>query len=305
MPAMRVERNEGYAYRARVGPGGVRGNLLDYLSSRWTHSTRSEWLARLRDGQVLLDGRAAGPTDVPRPNQILVWNRPPWDEPVVPLDFAVLYRDADLLGVAKPSGLPVLPGGGFLKHTLLGRVRSISSEASPLHRLGRGTSGVVLFSLNKKAAALLAGGWHDRVCKVYRALVSGDLERDHFEVNVPIGPVPHRVLGSVHAASPAGRPAQSIVRMLERRGAVTLVEVEIITGRSHQIRVHLAAAGFPIHGDPLYPPGGVPPPECTVLPGECGYLLHHAKLAFSHPRTSRRVEIRCAPPPVLRRAGEQ
>ena len=116
-----------------------------------------------------------------RAGQWLVWRRPPWQEPPVPLSFAVLYRDADLLAVAKPRGLPTLPNGGFLEHTLPARVRRLYPEAVPMHRLGRGTSGIVLFARTPAARREVAAAWRDgAVLKEYRALVVGRPERDAF-----------------------------------------------------------------------------------------------------------------------------
>jgi 23S rRNA pseudouridine1911/1915/1917 synthase len=125
------------------------------------------------------------------------------------------------------------------------------------------------------------------VRKWYRALGSGRAKLDHFEVTTPIGPVPHPRLGTVHAACAAGKPARSIVEVLERRADSTLFWVEIKTGRPHQIRIHLAAAGHPLVGDPLYVTGGTPRPDNAGLPGDGGYFLHAEQLSFVHPLTGK------------------
>jgi 23S rRNA pseudouridine1911/1915/1917 synthase len=89
------------------------------------------------------------------------------------------------------------------------------------------------------------------------------------------------------------------VTVLERRRDATLVEVEIRTGRPHQIRIHLAWAGHPLVGDPLYGPGGVPLPDTCALPGDPGYLLHAQRLELVHPRTGERLALTCQPPRLL------
>jgi 23S rRNA pseudouridine1911/1915/1917 synthase len=119
-------------------------------------------------------------------------------------------------------------------------------------------------------------------------------------VEVPIGRVPHRLLGSVYAARPEGKPSRSLVTVRERREATSLLEVEIGTGRAHQIRIHLAAAGYPLLGDPLYAAGGVPRVDSVALPGDPGYLLHARLLVFRHPGTHLPVEVEAPPPPALR-----
>jgi 23S rRNA pseudouridine1911/1915/1917 synthase len=108
--------------------------------------------------------------------------------------------------------------------------------------------------------------------------------------------VPHPRLGQVHAVSSAGKPATTHVEVLEVRGDQSLVEARIPTGRPHQIRIHLAAAGHPLVGDPLYAAGGLPRDESPGLPGDAGYWLHAHRLGFVHPSTGRRIEIECAPP---------
>jgi 23S rRNA pseudouridine1911/1915/1917 synthase len=274
--------------------------VLAYLAERYRHSSEAVWSARLRAGEVSVDGRTAEPHDLLRAGQSLTWQRPPWEEPPVPLAFAVLYRDAHLLAVAKPRGLPTVPNGGFLTHTLLHVVRTTVPEAVPMHRLGRGTSGLVLVARTEAARAALAAAWREGgVDKVYRALVVGRPARDVFTVDVPIGRVAHPRLGEVHAASSPGKPSRTDVRVVAERGAHTLVEARIPTGRPHQIRIHLAAAGHPLVGDPLYVAGGRPG-ENPALPGEGGYRLHAHRLAFDHPATGRRLALECAPPPELR-----
>ena len=292
--------NGGYAYRDRLGPAAAGRTVLDWLSERYPHSDRLTWLARIAGGQVTRDGEAASASDVLSAGQSLVWHRPPWTEPEVPVSFAVLFRDRDLLAVAKPRGLPSVPNGGFLEHTLLHQVRRLLPEAVPLHRLGRGTSGLVLFALSKNARRAVAADWRaGRVEKEYRALVSGRPARDAFTVEVSIGPVPHPRLGAVHAASAGGRAAVSHARVIAARGSDTLVSVTIGTGRPHQIRIHMAAAGHPLVGDPLYAPGGTPLAE-PGLPGDPGYWLHAFRLALTHPTTGVRLVLECSPPPALR-----
>jgi 23S rRNA pseudouridine1911/1915/1917 synthase len=295
-----VTLNQGFRYQERLDGSAEGRTLLGYLSERYRHSSAVEWQRRIESGLVLVEGAPAPANRALAAGESLVWNRPPWREPDAPTSFAVLYEDEDLLGVAKPAGLPTLPGGSFLENTLLARVRRRYPGASPLHRLGRGTSGIVLFARNPDARRALTRSWEKAVERSYRALVRGRFPRGETILEHPIGLVPHPLLGSVHAVSPTGKRARTRVRLLEHREASSLVEVEIETGRTHQIRIHLAAAGHPLVGDPLYPPGGVPPPDGDSLPGATGYHLHAHRVRLRHPRTSREIVIHCGPPPLYR-----
>jgi 23S rRNA pseudouridine1911/1915/1917 synthase len=293
--------NQGFAYREQIGAPGHGLAVLDYLSARYRHSSASQWAAHIQAGRVRVDGERVGPADRLHAGQHLVWHRPPWREPAAPRGFAVLAVDADLLVVAKPSGLPSIPGGGFLLNTLAACVRERYPDATAVHRLGRGTSGVMLFARSDVARRRLARDFRaGEIERVYRTRVDGTMARGEIVVTTPIGLVPHRVLGSVHAACPAGRPSRSVVRPLETDGRTSLVEVTIVTGRPHQIRIHLAAAGHPLSGDPLYGPGGVPAAESEALPGDGGYHLHALRLGFRHPRSGATRVVECAPPAALR-----
>ena len=287
-----------YAETLRREANGL--TVLEWLSGRYRHSSAEVWRQRIERGEVRLGERRAAAGEQLRSGERLVWTRPPWEEPAVPLGFAVLYRDAHLLALAKPRGLPTVPNGGFLEHTLLHRVRRLFPEAVPLHRLGRGTSGLVLFARTAQARRFVAGEWRaGRVEKEYRALVTGVPAVESFTIEDRIGPVPHPRLGSVHAVSAQGRRAVSHVRVVEPRREAALVAVSIPTGRPHQIRIHLAAAGHPLAGDPLYAAGGLPRPD-PALPGAGGYWLHAHRLRLRHPATGEWVAFECAPPPALR-----
>jgi 23S rRNA pseudouridine1911/1915/1917 synthase len=294
--------NGGFEYREQVGPESAGRTVLEHYAASHRHSSAAVWRQRIDAGEVLLGGAVASAADVLRAGDWLAWRRPPWEEPPVPLAFAVLHRDADLLAVAKPRGLPSVPNGGFLEHTLLRLVRSRFPGVTPMHRLGRGTSGLVLFGRTAEARRVVSAAWRDGgVHKVYRALASGMPATAKLTVEARIGLVDHPRLGRIHAAVPngTGKRAVSHVHVLGARDGNALVEVTIPTGRPHQIRIHMAAAGHPLVGDPVYGVGGVPLPDAG-LPGDPGYRLHAHRLSLAHPATGAPLDLECAPPPELR-----
>jgi 23S rRNA pseudouridine1911/1915/1917 synthase len=335
--------NSGYIYTDQVPRSDEGRSIAAYYALYYAHSDEETWRRRIKTGQVQLNGRPAAPDDLLVRGDHLTYHRPPWEEPEVPRDFGVLYGDADLLVLSKPSGLPVLPGGGFLENTLLHLARLVyGSGCSPLHRLGRGTSGAILFTRNAQTARFLTAAMESRrIRKVYLALVSGTAMPDAFTVDAPIGPVPYGLastavgapgfarggnfrhtrpwihaageygkpkarLLTIHAFSPDGRPSTSHVRVIRRlpQENATILEVTIPTGRPHQIRIHLAYAGFPLVGDSLYQAGGIPRPggeddRSAARPGDVGYFLHSWKIRFPHPAGGQDVEVVCPPPPIL------
>jgi len=299
-----VTLNRGWSYREQVGPDGAGHTVLAYLAATHHHSTEEQWAARLERREVELEGARVGADAIVQAGQSVVWHRPPWHEADVPMAFTVLHEDESSVAVDKPSGLATMPAGGFLNHTLLALLRDRYPEVSPLHRLGRHTSGVVLFARTSEAASALSRAWRERtVKKTYRALGLGTPGTDLFVIDSPIGPVPHPRLGSVHAASDTGKPSHSVAVVLERRIECSLFSVEITTGRPHQVRIHLACAGHPLVGDPLYETGGTIARD-PGLPGDGGYLLHAERLEFTHPATGRRISITATPPPELQTRDE-
>lgn len=289
--------NRGYAYTTIISSKYDGQTLLPHLASVYPHSTRQAWQQKLNNGEVTVDGVAANGSESLISGQTVVWNRPPWVEPDVPRHFEVLFDDPDLVAVNKPGGLPTLPGGGYLENTLLRLVQKQTPEASPVHRLDRATSGIVLFAKTPRASSRLFANWNTfRVQKIYRALAQGIAQHDVYEILTPIGLVPHPLIGSVWAANPEGKPSRSLAKVISRTGSTTTFEVSLHSGRPHQVRIHLASIGHPLAGDPLYGPTGQPLENLPGLPGDGGYFLHAQFLRFSHPITGEQIDLEAALP---------
>ena len=231
-------------------PAGSGGRtVLAHLAATYRHSTIDDWAERIGRGEVVVDEVVAAPDAILRAGQRLVWHRPPWQEAAVPEHFDVIHEDEAIVAVVKPSGLPTMPAGGFVEHTLLALVRARYPEASPLHRLGRFTSGLVLFARTRSAAATLSRAWRERdVKKYYRALGTGLAALDTFNVDAPIGRVPHPTLGDVYAASPEGKPSHSIATVLERRHPIKGCPTESL-GRWLNLGEHSTQCGADVTHD--------------------------------------------------------
>jgi 23S rRNA pseudouridine1911/1915/1917 synthase len=289
--------NRGYAYATIISRRYHGQTLLSHMASLYPHSTQQAWQQKLNNGEVTLNGVIATGDESLTSGQTLVWNRPPWIEPDAPQHFEVLFDDPHLLAVDKPSGLPTLPGGGFMENTLLRLVQKDCPSANPVHRLGRATSGIVLFAKSAQAASKLEASWNTpRIQKIYRALSQNVADQDSYEILTPIGLVPHPLIGSVWAASPSGKPSRSSATVISRTTSTTTFEMRLHSGRPHQIRIHLASIGHPLVGDPLYGATGLPLENHPGLPGDGGYRLHAQFLKFHHPITGEQIHLEAALP---------
>lgn len=198
----------------------------------------------------------------------------------------ILHRDDRLVVIDKPSGLLAVPGRGpDLQDCVATRMQRIVPTALVVHRLDRDTSGLMLMALDAEAQRHLGRQFEARtVRKTYHCLVRGLPDADDGLVDLPIGRDPHRP-PRYRIDEAAGRPSQTRWRVTDRRGDRTRLEVEPITGRSHQIRLHLATLGHPILGDPLYA-------DEETLGLAPRLLLHATFLAVAHPDDGRPVAWR-------------
>jgi 23S rRNA pseudouridine1911/1915/1917 synthase len=267
-------------------------------------------------GLVAANGRAAKGSQRLRGGEritVEVQPRPPLraEPESIPLD--ILYEDGDVVVVNKPAGMTVHPGAGNARGTLvnalLGRGQALSQGGGALrpgivHRLDKDTSGIVLVAKNDAAHAKLGEAFRRRtVQKTYIALVQGLLKEDRGRIDLAIGRDPKRRVRMTARRSAVfanAREARTDWRALARIDSTTLVEVQLHTGRTHQIRVHFSALHHPVVGDTLYGAAAQLRIGKIALPPLGRNFLHAARLGFVQPRTGERIEVRAPLPQRLR-----
>ena len=278
------------------------GTRVDaWLAARVEGLTRSAAARLLEEGRVTRDGKPLAKNYKLTGAETLEVSLPE-PEPVdaapqnIPLD--IVYEDADVIVVNKPKGLVVHPAPGHPDSTLVnallyhcgGSLSGIGGQLRPgiVHRIDRDTSGLIIAAKNDAAHQCLAAQLQDHtLARTYECLVCGNLREDSGTVDAPIGR--SSADRKKMAVVPGGRRAVTHWEVLARYGAVTHVRCRLETGRTHQIRVHMAYMGHPILGDTVY--GSKKP-----VPGLQGQCLHAVGLRFRHPRTGELVELSCGLP---------
>ncbi|AMJ55496.1 MULTISPECIES: pseudouridine synthase [Stenotrophomonas] len=240
--------------RLQLAPGPWT-SLLEGLCARFPTVARAQWLDRFARGRVLgADGQPLSPAQPWRAGQEIQYFREVVDEPVVPFAERILYQDDHLLVADKPHFLPVTPAGRFVQQTLLARLVAATGnrELAPLHRIDRGTAGLVLFSSNPATRAAYQRLFAERrIEKAYEALAPALPE-----LEFPLQR--HSRIGRGEpffrmAELPGPANALSRIDVIERGDAVWRYVLAPVSGRKHQLRVHMAALGAPILGDDYYP----------------------------------------------------
>ena len=279
------------------------GERLDaFLARSLPDMTRSAAQKLLEDGGVTLSGRPGKKNDRTAPGQPVTVSLPD-PEPLdvlpqnIPLD--VVYEDEDVIVVNKPVGMVVHPAPGHPDGTLVNALlyhcgdslSGINGVLRPgiVHRIDRDTSGLIIAAKNDKAHLALAAQLQDHtLARVYEAVAVGNLKEDAGTVNAPIGRHPiDRKKMTIDRQN--GRPPVTHWSVLSRYPGYTRIECRLETGRTHQIRVHMASIGHPLLGDVVY--GSKKP-----FPGLAGQCLHAKKLRFLHPSTGKLVEVECPLP---------
>jgi 23S rRNA pseudouridine1911/1915/1917 synthase len=291
-------------------PEGLDGERLDSALARMFGLSRTAAAELISDGSVLVGGRAAAKSDrVPAGEWLEVTLPPapaaqPDPEPVP--GMAVVYEDADIVVVDKPPGVAAHPTPGWTGPTvqqgLLAAGHSVATSGAAerqgiVHRLDAGTSGLMVVAKSESAYSALKRAFREReVDKIYHALVQGHPDPLRGTIDAPIARHPSG--DGRFAVVAGGRPSVTHYDTLEAYRAASLTEIILETGRTHQIRVHMAAVRHPCVGDRLY---GADPVLAARL-GLTRQWLHAARLGFAHPADGRRVEFTSSYPADLAKA---
>lgn len=302
-----------------VAPEEAAGQRIDsYLAGLFDDISRSQVRRAIERGDVLVDDSPVKPSHSLKAGEVINFE-PPESLPIeavpedIPLD--IIHEDAEIIVINKPAGMVTHPGAGINSGTLANAlVHHLNSQAHQLpkrggssrpgivHRLDVGTSGVIVAAKTDRAHLALAEQFEGRtIHKLYTALVYGRVAEDDGRIEAPIGRDPrNRVRMSIQGQ---GRCALTLFKTVERFDELTLLDVEIRTGRTHQIRVHLAHIKHPVAGDSLYDGGRINNiREVAVRKAISGLgrpFLHASKLRLVHPVTGETMEFRAPLPAEL------
>ena len=289
------------------GIAAADGERLDVFAAELAEVTRSRAGMLIREGHVAVDDqlqqKAGFRLKAGMRVAVEVPDAVPARAQAEDIDLDIVYQDDDVAVVFKPSGMVVHPAAGNETGTLvnallmhLDNLSGIGGEIRPgiVHRIDKDTSGLLLVAKNDMAHLSLSEQIKAHaVHRAYRAIVIGGFKEDEGTVDAPIGR--HPTDRKRMAIVPDGRSAVTHWRVEERLRGATLVECRLTTGRTHQIRVHMASIGHPVLGDPVYGPKRSPYPVAG------GQLLHAWRIGFRHPRTGEELLFEAEPEPRFTR----
>ncbi len=294
--------------------GEEAGQRLDvYLVAQLPSLSRSRIRTLIDEGHVEVDGaprKASHHVEAGEMISVAPPEQPPAGVAPEPIPLEILYQDSDIAVVNKPAGMIVHPGAGVTSGSMVAALlhrfgpAGLSCVGGPLrpgivHRLDKETSGAIVVACTDAAHRKLVEDFRDRrVKKTYLALLHGKIKSDTGSIDLPVSRDLRR-RSRMTTRRRDGRPARTDWRVRLRLPGFSLIEADLRTGRTHQIRVHFSALGRPVVGDTLY---GAPRQEAiqsALLPPLGRNFLHAARLGFAHPRTGKRIEVRARLPVEL------
>ena len=286
----------------------VAGARLDKAVSELTELSRGLANEQIKEGKILVNGQVKKAKYTVKEGDVISYEVPQMEEVTyeaedIPLE--IVYQDADVAVVNKPQGMVVHPSAGHTSGTLVNALMyhikdlsGINGELRPgiVHRIDKDTSGLLMVAKNDAAHVALADELKaKKSLRKYWAIVHGNLPNDRGVIEAPIGRSDKD--RKKQAVTAKGKPALTRFHVLERFGDYSLVELQLETGRTHQIRVHMAYIGHPVAGDEVYGPR-------QTLKGH-GQFLHAKTLGFTHPRTGEVMEFSVEVPEIFQETLEQ
>ena len=278
------------------------GLRLDKAVADFTELSRSLANEQIKNGQILVNGQVKKAKYAVKEGDVISYEVPELEEveyvaEALPLE--IVYQDEDVAVVNKPQGMVVHPSAGHTSGTLVNalmyHIKDLSGINGVLrpgivHRIDKDTSGLLMIAKNDQAHLVLADELKEKKSfRKYWAIVHGNLPNDRGVIEAPIGRSEKD--RKKQAVTAKGKPALTRFQVLERFGNYTLVELQLETGRTHQIRVHMAYIGHPVAGDEVYGPR-------KTLKGH-GQFLHARTLGFTHPRTGEVLEFTAEAPAIF------
>ncbi len=284
------------------------GARLDKAMADLTDLSRSQANEEIKKGAVLVNGQAKKAKYTVQEGDVITYEVPQeeiLDYQAEDIPLEIVYEDDDVAVVNKPQGMVVHPSAGHASGTLVNalmyhvkNLSSINGVVRPgiVHRIDKDTSGLLMVAKNDQAHQALAEELKDKKSlRKYIAIVHGNLPNDRGMIEAPIGRSEKD--RKKQAVTAKGKPAVTRFQVLERLGDYSLVELTLETGRTHQIRVHMAYIGHPVAGDPLYGPR-------KTLKGH-GQFLHAQTLGFTHPKTGETMVFTAEAPAIFQETLEK
>jgi RluA family pseudouridine synthase len=250
----------------------------------------AEWTKIINEGRILINDNRCGDTNTIKAGDTITYDPGDFEEPEANLSYSIIFEDEWILAVDKPANLLVHRAGRSFRNNLVYQLRCVNTPpypgCHPVHRLDRDTSGVVLIAKNSEVMKEFAVMFNEgRITKIYRAIIGGQPDfKTPFMIDSPISADKNSGVPFKFKVCDNGKPASTTIEDVRHLdNGLSMLTIKPLTGRTHQIRVHLAAAGFPIVGDKTYGSSE-----------HCGFsrqALHCESLSFIHPYTGRQCEI--------------
>ncbi len=287
------------------------GYRLDlYLSKRFSYLSRTSWQREISSGKLKLNGSAVlNIKKTVHSGDMVEYSAGEVTEPEIDPDYKIVFENENFIGLNKTGNLPVHPSGIFFNNTLLSLLENrFDRKFFPVHRLDRETSGAILFAKSSVAASQ-AQRYFDRAEKEYIAIVRGVLQPGKFTIDMPIGPARSSLINKKREAYIGGdEAALTIFEQVSASAGFSVVKAVPVTGRLHQIRVHLKFAGYPIIGDKMYGDDEtiyldyIKQGESAELTARTGFhrcALHSSSFRFLEPFEKREITISADIPPDM------